>query len=149
MLNGDVISIDARQAHIQRTSLAIHAIGKREPAIGIGCNRCQCGGTLRQGKYTAEIVRCTDALVSQYRQVLGDVVTEDGSESAERIAPAVAGADHGLRRELISDAEARRQVSPVHVLNAVVGDLSHSEDVDQARAEVKLSAIAGFVDGLG
>src|ERR1700674_741121 len=92
MLNGEVISVDAGQAHIQRTSLAIHAIGKREPAIGIGCYRRQCRRTLRQGKYTAEVVRRIDGLVSQHRQVLGDVVTEDGSERAKRISPAADGA---------------------------------------------------------
>src|SRR6202035_4433987 len=84
-------------------------------------------------------------LAGQHRWVLGNVVSEGCTESAQAVCPAVSRAHDSLGSHLVSDAKAWRQVKVVHTLNTMDGDVPDAKDVNQAGTKIELRTISGSV----
>src|SRR5271170_4378452 len=69
-------------------------------------------------------------------------MAEVRTEYAEVVRPSISRPDDGLWTQLIGNAGARRKVMPVHVLDTMIGNASHSKHVDQAVVGVKCCAVA-------
>ncbi len=76
-------------------------------------------------------------------------MAERGTERSQAIRPSIAGANDSFRRDLISNAYARREVVPVHGLVAVIAVQSIAEHIQETGIEVILSAVLRPIDGLG
>src|SRR5206468_3589952 len=81
------------------------------------------------------------------RQVLRHRVAEQRAEDADVVAAPVAGADHQLLIELISDAEARREVQAVFDA-AIERDAADACYLDLACVDVEEAAVAGLIHRL-
>ena len=105
-------------------------------------------GPCRQREDGEPRLRRIQRLVGEHRQVLRDVVAEGDAEHADVVGAAVAGADDGLRVQLVGDADARREVGQRGLDVAVHADAVLAGDHDFAGGEVLEAAVVLAVDVL-
>ena len=98
-------------------------------------------GARGQGEDGEPRLRRVQRLVGEHRQVLRHVVTEGDAENADVVGAAVARADHGLRIQLVGDADARREVGQRGLDVAVHADAVLAGDHHFARGEVLEAAV--------
>ena len=133
-LYGYVVLINHRHGENIGPELRTDPVGKREGSVGAHRDGSRSNRPSPQIEYGGERLRrrVVDLLVVQHRRVLGHVVTEGGTERSQIVRPAIAGTNHCLLIHLISQAKPWREFVPIHLLDAVIGNPAHPENVHQA-----------------
>src|SRR5579885_2427490 len=119
MLKGDVVLIYRGQRDRGWPELGIDARRQRERSIGADLHRLNGGWTLGQRKHARKAVWRLNALVGKDGRILRHVVPKVGTEYAEVVGPPITCANHSFRVDLVGDANSRREMVPVHGLDAM------------------------------
>ncbi len=153
-LHGHVPAIGRRQAQAFRQDERRHAVRQDRAAIrafGLPVEnrlRIERLRSLRQIEDRVEIARRLIRLNAEHRQVLRHVVPEDRAEDA-RVEPAAKSqAQHGLFRQLVGDADARREEIVGRLLIQIEAHALRTGDSHFASLHVYETALARAGHGL-
>src|SRR5580765_67912 len=136
LLQGDIPSVERGQPHFGWQHVGTHLVGKAE--LSRRRNRRESGRwrSLRKVEHAPGECRRVELLLHQNRQVLRNRVPKYRAEYPNVKAPPISQPNHRFGRSLISDAQARRQVSKVVLHISLQVDVAITSDTDQPSVEI-------------
>ena len=140
----DGVADDERRHAVGQLVVAVRALRLRRQDAG----RVKRRGALVQREYGVEIIGGLQGLNPEHGQVLRDVMSKDRTEHAQVVAAPVAAADHGLRVQLIGDAQTRRKVVQGRLHIQIAAHAIHARHQHLARLEAYKTSARISVDHL-
>ena len=142
MFDSHVPRIQRGQSYLARKDKGTNLIGKQKLSRSRDRDERGRRRPLRESEYGPSVTGWIKLLLYQHRQVLRGRVPEDGTKNSNVKAATVAHPDHRLRRGLIRNTQARRQVCETirHVLR---GTGNNPEASDPGRDKISHSPDGG------